>query len=119
MNPKELRIGNYVLFRNHNEVATVLIIKEIAQYAITSTVETGNHFVHYSKLEGVPITEEFIAENFEKHAYGSFGLNGHGYLEIEDGKFHLLLGGFSGLKKEVKYVHELQNILFDIAGIEI
>ena len=122
MNIKELRIGNRVFCNRYYTVESCLIYSIKNPNVQVSDNMGGSRFitiVHPSKLEAMPITENFIAENFTKFEATTFDLKGSGYLVIEDGKFYVILGGFSGLKKEVKFVHELQNIVFDLTEIEI
>ena len=123
MNLKELRIGNRVLFRKHTDKTIPLTVQEITPYSVVAEeldIEKVNKFyIHSSKVEGVPITKEFIAENFAELEPNLFRLGECGYLTIIGGEFYALFRDFGGLKKELKHVHELQNIVFAIAGIEI
>lgn len=114
MKAEELRIGNYVLNPNNNEVHKCTI-------ETISDIQNG-----YLKREPIPLTEEWLLRfGFEKDRYNfiiNFGFdfcveyyyadNIYSFWIYTDDDWHCILN-------EIKYVHSLQNLIYALTGQEL
>ena len=124
MTANQLRIGNIVNFEQ-----TSHIITEIASNFCRSVwhrKNPGEIYIHgYSEINPIPLTEEWLIKfGFNRHGF-HFNLN---YFQIiyENGNEFSYEYRFSGIefnnlyiKNSINYVHQLQNLYFDLTGEEL
>lgn len=116
---RELRIGNYVYLQNSK---TPYKITEIGYSEIehpryeVSGISSGAVFRTYvENLNPIPLTEELLLKcGFEKHKWGIITYY-NPLLEL-DADFHLKS---VDCNIQVKYLHKLQNLYFDLTGQEL
>lgn len=122
---KELRIGNHVLFNNADITVTYhhIRIQSLADAHIDSSM-TNKEFIGYKPI---PLTEEWLLK------LGFIKLNNrhefvHGENEpnmsicYEDNYFIFFVEdeiSYNTIRKELKYVHTLQNFFFALKGEEL
>jgi len=133
VNRKEIRIGNYL--KKDNGFITV---DSMDEYGINFEVNYGGKYegIEYEGLFDSPferdclfpieITEELLAKskfNFHKgnsdSSWVNCNLDSFVYLNNTDGKFYYVISVevddyscYYFIEKEVKYIHQLQNIHF-------
>lgn len=113
MKATELRIGNWVKGKYRDEFpANCETISDLENKSI--------------ELSAIPLTEEWLGRmGFEKGRHGRWK-NKQGYSYGMDGGYPIIyfpVTGyyfkFTGKKYKLKYVHQLQNIYFALAGEEL
>lgn len=116
MKVNEFRIGNYY---DHNGNIAFITINNILE------LYEGER----SWIKPIPLVEEWMLRlGFKKHKCGISGadewqgmdgwsIGDSGWIFRGDPKFELKLVGF--INSSIKYVHQLQNIYFDITGDEL
>ena len=103
MNTDELRMGNYV--QRDNMIVTVFLIGK-------DTINKGSS----EKFEPIELNDNWISR---------FGCKKSGiYTFIGDqDRYNMSFGRIRYMMqyvdKPIKYVHQLQNIMYDLAGIEL
>lgn len=122
MKATELRIGNYINYGTQVTGITekTIYVSPVGKYKITS--------YRNNQIKPIPLTEQWLKDfGFEEKALRVFyiDINGlklgikltsdnDGILMIQNfGRFDL------GLNKEIKYVHQLQNLYFALTGKEL
>ena len=112
----ELRIGNLIKYANHkghigNEYFVDLdILKEIQEGI---------------KYQPIPLTEEWLSKlgfGFVSHKAGQiyYRHRSNGWTVLHSyGKWHYSTSQSVCLGKELKYVHDLQNLFFSLIGDEL
>ncbi|AGO48342.1 hypothetical protein Phi10:1_gp001 [Cellulophaga phage phi10:1] len=110
MNATELRIGNYVnsLYESSTKVKSIVESTEWGGHYI----ETENNKTSIMAVEPIPLTEDWLE---------CFGVLKPEYpysfeVAIIGGDYRAI---WNGIMKEVKYVHELQNLYFALIGKEL
>ncbi len=112
---KELRIGNYVYPRNdsgkESQLGTVSAVYD------RLVCVNGNHSPYdYHLLEPVQITENILSKcKFVKRELDDMVVYYNPPMEL-DAYFRLNRVGYD---VEVKYLHQLQNLFFDLTGKEL
>lgn len=117
MKATEVRIGNYV--KRRNIVGEVMFV---TRGNIGVEFEDGDEYYLDSEIDGIPIAEEwllkfgfkinkFFEDSPQVYCYSDFYIN-FDTLQPED-------SGFQIAKQEIKYVHQLQNLYFDLTGQEL
>lgn len=117
----ELRIGNLVNYGTQN--GAIRIVNSMNEGIFDNIyIETGEEFewTECSNIEPIPLNEAWLIK------FGFLKRNGYGFNKTD---FDLLafkvadsIGynfRFYGLNVEVKYVHQLQNLYFCLAGKEL
>ncbi len=112
---KELRIGNYVWPKNdsgrESKIGTIFAID---RYLVS--VNDNNNPYDYHLLEPIQITEDILSKcNFVKQESGDTVIYYNPLMKL-DANFHLKVIGYN---IEVKYLHQLQNLYFDLTGKEL
>lgn len=127
---KQLRIGNLIYGEfldvddvEQVEVCRVMAIDETASlgYGWPIMVEGVCGREWYSDFYGIPLTEEWLLKaGFEKLSeFFVFEFDCYAFLiqEYEPGKFIYNPGTFN--YKDILYVHDLQNLLYVLADVEL
>lgn len=112
---KELRIGNYVRPKNDNgresKIGTVFAINN---YLVS--VNDNNNPYDYHLLEPIQITKDILSKcNFVKREWGDTVVYYNPLMELDA---YFRLNGVD-YNIEVKYLHQLQNLYFDLTGKEL
>jgi hypothetical protein len=116
ISPNELRIGN-LLLNNHVTYKVISIDEE----GIMADPVSQKHTIDVNirdLVTPIPLTEEWLLSfGFEKmHKYYQLGkvtIN-----IFNDSAYKLNVSGFTPYKA-IKYVHQLQNLYFDLTGEEL
>lgn len=112
---KELRIGNYVQPKNDSgREAKIGAVFAIGNYLVS--VNDNNNPYDYHLLEPVLVTEDILSKcNFVKRELGDTVIYFNSLMEL-DAHFRLKRVDYN---IEVKYLHQLQNLFFDLTGNEL
>lgn len=115
---KELRIGNYVNYKDEDHLFEVVGIDELGIRVKDSEQET---WIEYDCFEPIPLTEEWLLrfKEIQRIDEGLFSIYGERYIELTfkgDG-YNVDLGGI--VICFVDTVHALQNAVFVILGTEL
>ena len=129
MEAKELRIGNWVLVENDHET-----IKAITQTAFLCVLDgKGDGYMQLHKdVYPIPLTEEWLIKfGFKKENNTIYSISDK-LSSSEVGKWYFFKNEnnsftphikrenkFSWIGKEIKYVHQLQNLYFALTGEEL
>ena len=116
MEATELRIGNFLNYKNTDDLATVELIHK-KHYDCRD--EFGN-FTPNGNYEPIPLTKEW----FEKFGYYDVNMPSHftkDEMTIDEHKFWDCNGMFIDDKNgvRIKYVHQLQNLYFALYQKEL
>lgn len=124
----ELRIGNWMSF--HGELA--IQVKTIGESLVNETVRTDseNRIVsydgcHVNYLEPIQLTPEILRKcGFEKVSKWDYSLNRlvlHDMLSErdEDMEAYIKAGKENIFLKNIKYLHQLQNLFYSLTGEEL
>lgn len=112
---KELRIGNYVQPKNNSgREAKIGTVFAIGSYLVS--VNGNNNQYDYHLLEPILITEEILGKcKFVKQELDDTVIYYNSLMELD--AYFCLKVGIHNI--EVKYLHQLQNLFFDITGKEL
>jgi hypothetical protein len=126
MKASELRIGNYVL----DERDSVDRVKAISDKEVALGALSQSNIIPFSEVNPIPITEEWLGkvnyqyanENGQKF-YWHTDLPYFQLRKDEDswGMWYCESNGVEALisKKDIEYVHDIQNIHFYLSGEEL
>lgn len=130
MEAKELRIGNYVDYLGQNSIITD-IVRDHGRYFI-DTDKFRVIFLDSIDLNPIPLTEEWLKKcGFDNSEYkkGYIGIDvrytdfvlAYPKTHIEHSEFFCWTfeQGKLQMFKEIKYVHQLQNLYFALTGEEL
>jgi len=132
MKSTDLRIGNWVKEIGSEEFR----VGEIDQYGISFILPNcekvvTSRLMTYSRIKPIPLTEEWLLKfGFEKiysldDSYGPYLMDKIG--KYEDSEFFEYVvsseddshGGWNYYTKDVKYVHQLQNLFYSLTQTEL
>lgn len=139
MNASELRIGNYI---KYSEDSTVFKLSSIEKKGFTVQGEIVTTWIESDQFEGILLTDEWflkadflVKEELSKHntkmfflptldidycfCYSEHTSSYNLYIEYTDSPFPEDEGKLYPLKSELKYVHELQNLMYALEKIEL
>lgn len=122
MEARELRIGNLVKSKNHPK-DSVFIIYKIYENSVVALKSGSLYRFYIDELEPVPLTEELLLkfgfENTHRIDYGElkpcYAIFSLAIMLRHNSFFVDWIGG----NTEIKYVHQLQNLYFDLTGEEL
>lgn len=118
-------VGNLKLFYME---ANQCRLNNIVNYRGQITTLTKNEMVHFYRFsefyEPIPLTEEILLKcGFEKYSEGNFVLGNFilSYLTTDENfEFEYKVSGIdSWLLKDIKYLHQLQNLYFALTNEEL
>lgn len=124
MKASELRIGNWVLlneeFLKVESVASNRAYEYNGAYTAIELSDKDSHTLYIGEsCEGIPLTEEILL----KAGFIKSDMDGYYYynsLLVMYKRFEFFgLVGASLSFREIKYVHELQNRIYDLLGQEL
>ena len=106
----ELRLGNWILVDN-NKYEVVYISENGCGY-------DHEEFAIFDKIEPIKLTDSLLAKGgFYKDDFGY--KNQHLALNQYEDVFYLRLPQGTGFGRGISYLHQLQNLYFDICGQEL
>lgn len=123
---QDLRVGNLLKLKEHNGVFKVL---EIQQDTINIVSNNSIQRVCYlRRMEPIPLTPEWleragfepnyvedIGNGYWSHKQESFELRNYGTYYI----YCVNIGEYDIGDKQIKYVHEVQNLFYALIGKEL
>jgi hypothetical protein len=134
INPQELRIGNTVKYKtpfmqDYDLVLVESIISDGLVDGINYSFSNENYILSF-ELQPVPVTEEWLLKfGFEKENISWFKnmiiyKRDSFILHYLDHEFNPVIednseGYFLAIGNDIKYVHQLQNLYFDLTGEEL
>lgn len=107
MKANELRLGNYVMDGHDIEKVNYKMIEMLVK--------------NQAEFDPIPLTEDWLLKfGFSKHLVYDFYSYNYFYFEsfYDEGYFLVVEGGHVNTKG-IKYVHDLQNLLYDLEGKEL
>ena len=109
----EFRIGNYVYSDN-----TLVIIESIDKYHGIETTANDNENCN-GNIIPIPLTEEWLFKS-ELDFYNGCWQNKYViFAHFDDNNLYLTTQNSHTLSKPILYVHQLQNLYFDLTGEEL
>ena len=125
MKVTELKIGNYILglpleFDENEdwEVCEVVILDSVGETEYEIWVDSKSNSEHFSEFKPIPLTEDWLIKfELEKMSESEYTLNTY-----DLANFKLWMNGGRFLFNdtiEIKYVHRLQNLYFDLKDKEL
>lgn len=120
--PESIRKGNLVGLNLKQYPDNLFIISEIGEErAYVNINEDEVNYFKYEDIEGVPLSKEFLKKfKFKWDAtYKNYVHAGdrHQVVIQHDGKMIYRIPGSS--IREIRYVHDLQNVFWAITGTEL
>ena len=127
MKASELRIGNVILFSNGIQESKDVIVGR-RFFSSASIEKEDNDFEVTSYYQGIKITQEWLLKlGFERKYHNEKPVWITQHYMFLDFSFHLdykengfvAFNAFNCFLKQVKYVHELQNLYFSLTESEL
>lgn len=124
MDAKELRIGNWVRYKDSKEKSKILQIRrdgshQLSAYNLCTTYYSGL----IGEYEPIPLTEEILLKcGFRVIGQKSlFWTNDKMYFRLANDFIYRveIKGGVIDLPYKIKHLHELQNLYFSLTGEEL
>lgn len=111
MSPQELRIGNYAY-----HMGDVVIVNSLTDNSIGH--KNGFSCILLDDWEGIPLTEKWLIDfGATRVIFGIYKLHGHTIDMTVNRPYY---GDISdSLRIPVDFVHDLQNLIFSLSGIEL
>jgi len=119
MESKQLRLGNYVNYEQTNHIITSINIDFTVSVWVDNN-STEHLYTHQNnELKPILLTEEWLLNfGFDNTKWG-YLLDRDYCFDIKEMKFKIQ-GNFEfETLKEIKYVHELQNLVFILTDNEL
>lgn len=123
MKIEELRIGNLLLINGKpRKIVSTSLYKSRVSYLLDNcNYSEGHSSLGSVFIQGIPLTQESVlaigfiyGESFNIYYKKIDGSDGHFYLNSEFQPEIL-----TGIRKEFKYIHEIQNLYHAISGKEL
>lgn len=116
----DIRKGNLVGMNLEQFPDNYFTVSEIGE--VTSRFIQGDdvHYFSCDDMEGIPITDEWLKKYKFRHdrVMHEFRLVGVGHhIILREGKYIYRVPGCS--LREIKFVHELQNLFYILTGVEL
>jgi hypothetical protein len=110
IHPNHLRIGNKVFWDKEKELYYTINMHDFSSLNV------------FDKIEPILITKELLKNNGFVETYKEW--TNHNYHNIcfqmaGNGDLYYTAGEGVQLSKNIKYVHELQNLVFSLTGLEL
>ena len=109
----ELRIGNYIFSKETQETQIITGLTDENPFINAITFD----YTNYDEIEPIPLTEEWLLKFGFEHREFSFD-KGTFFLMKRTGKPEYLYQAHTK-RFQVKSVHQLQNLYFDLTGAEL
>lgn len=107
MKPTELRIGNYLEFEG-----TVFVVTEIDHQGVAVKNDFEDTWIDLFQMNPIPLTEKWFDKTKDDWTLD----------EASDEHYEFNVDGVQWcqiLKKELQFVHQLQNLYFALTGEEL
>lgn len=122
MEIKDLRIGNLLYYNNEE--------KEIASINLDSTIRfkdkekgcIGCFKIYLDLIKPIPITEEWLLKfgfKYNNPTYEWYDKSAVFFIQVNYLGFDLIAKFHNQVIREIKYVHELQNLYFALTEKEL
>jgi|SRR6476646_975445 len=135
INVSQLRIGNWV-YRDLHSNEQIITIEEIRRSdapLVRYLIKEHLAIAYENELSGIPLTEKWMEKfgmvtldnEIDQIVWGFEGPKGEKICYVSNGLhdplpiFFEYDSGVQDIRKELKYVHELQNLHFSITGDEL
>lgn len=127
MKIQELRIGNLVKCKTSNDSATYSVI-QIDGFGLKVRLSHPRHteFTPLDRIKPIPLTEEILSEFTMK--WGTDPQEPNALMVFKNGEFeilkfededHFFYSNGRGFHADIIYLHQLQNLYFDLTGEEL
>ena len=128
MKKEDLRIGNYIKTKGIFDDRCSKVTQINIDYIQSKFDDLTHHYVGYDCIEPIELTEELIAKikNFKKSDYWD---NKYQLIKGEYDDFFYVEFGYDVVRFKMKgglecvksklYLHELQNIVYVLYGLEL
>ena len=118
MRVNELRIGNFIYYRDKESILTVTSLGYKFEAVNEICMPYGSDDIR--EFNPIPLTEEWLIKlGFIKNDSTTFEKNGY-YFDLEDTTFYNdWPSNASTLNKNVQYLHQIQNLYFALTGEEL
>ena len=117
MEANELRIGNLL----ESETSNCLFTKGIIEVDF-STFQKISLYDCLKNLKAIPLTEEWLLKfgfKYNNPTYEWYDKSAVFFIQVNYLGFDLIAKFHNQVIKEIKYVHELQNLYFALTGKEL
>ncbi|GEP93710.1 hypothetical protein SAMN05660909_05659 [Chitinophaga terrae (ex Kim and Jung 2007)] len=126
---KDLRFGNYIIDANNEmvEYSPSIICSDEPCDIGTYFLYKQDEQLHIANLNPIVITEEWLLglglKKESTHPWAQPGcgsaweIEGHKFMLTTQGQLFLI--NYKANKKPIEYVHQLQNLLYDLTGVEL
>lgn len=122
---KDLRYGNLIAL-SHESNAPIVTVAQIKNRGVVWEVDGENGYSGFELLMPIELTTEWMEKLGFIYSDGTseYGTYRNNYVEIyehdeEPGIFHFSMGLFRGHKREIKSVHQLQNLYYFLTEEEL
>ena len=126
LQPTELRIGNWVNWKDNG----IIRIVTISQNDGANSGSSWNTWTKFEDLEGIPLTPDILEKCgfvirssiltvYDGRTLSNYRLKGIWVYVYSDGEIKVTSG--SGVREHIwiKYLHQLQNLYFALCGKEL
>ena len=112
----ELRIGNLISLQGKEVTVNLNTLERLLYPELKKHSKFLGHYKPVSITEERLLTMGFVDEYTTD---GFLASRFHDFWFMNSGQIRMLYGGYILLDKEVKYVHQLQNLYFALTGVEL
>jgi len=123
MDPKDLKIDNLIFIPKTNQIAEITGINKHIGVLVNNNIFGG---LGFSEIEPIVLTEEWLLKfGFQRKDNSSNGASTHkngvyiGLMGMKNDKFCFNAESSSNKSVYLNYVHELQNLYFELTKEEL
>ena len=118
---QEIRIGNLVFDKKRNRIVTVWGIESNHDKIVVNFANgSGVYSIDLKHIEPIPLTEEWLLDfGFEEKSKSkNFYLGNFKFNILKPANYNgfIFCDGYYVITDRIKYVHQLQNLYFDLKG---
>ena len=118
---QEIRIGNLVFDKKRNRIVTVWGIESNHDKIVVNFANgSGVYSIDLKHIEPIPLTEEWLLDfGFEEKSKSkNFYLGNFRFNILKPANYNgfIFCDGYDVITDRIKYVHQLQNLYFDLKG---
>ena len=118
---QEIRIGNLVFDKKRNRIVTVWGIESNHDKIVVNFANgSGVYSIDLKHIEPIPLTEEWLLDfGFEEKSKSkNFYLGNFRFNILKPANYNgfIFCDGYYVITDRIKYVHQLQNLYFDLKG---
>jgi len=124
MDTSQLRLGNLIIPAGESNAPICRVIEIAEKYVIAKTSHVDNIYIGKDSILPIQLTDELLVElgfEYSKITDKFFTKDIRFGISTADNKFRFIQGNFvcQLVLKELKYIHELQNLYFTLTGNEL